>query len=167
MKFLRFRGSHIALLLGALCAGNIRANSAFDPCFDNEKMQDIAQRGSNDTGTLLYVWSPRMVLSLTQAHLAAQAAQAQGLDFFPLHDARLPEAELRHALQTAKSEHPAAAQALQKSEPLCASDLVNADALRHFPTTFVLTARGTHRFPIIGAMPQSAWQLSISERLKP
>jgi hypothetical protein len=130
-------------------------------------MQNIAQRSGNNTGTLLYVWSPRMVLSVTQAHLAQQAAQQLGLDFLPLHDTRVSISERDQALQAAQREHPAATQVLQGSQALCASDLTNADALRHFPTVFVLSARGTRLLPIVGAMPQSAWQIILTERLKP
>jgi hypothetical protein len=153
----------IALFFIALCATNTPAS----PCIDNETLQNMAQRSGNDTGTLIYVWSPRMVLSLTQAHLASLAAQQSGLDFLPLHDARLPRSEIEQALQAAQRDHAVSARALQGSQALCASDLINTDALRHFPSAFVLTARGTHQKPIVGAMPQAAWRELIGERLKP
>ncbi len=161
------RSPFLTPILGALFAFFITVSSAFGSCFDNEAMQNIAQRNGNDTGTLIYVWSPRMVLSVTQAHLAHQAAQQLGLDFLPLHDARLSSGERDQALQAAQRDHATSAQVLQGSLALCSSELINADALRHFPTAFVLTARGTHLLPIIGAMPKSAWETSITARLKP
>jgi hypothetical protein len=157
----------ITLFLGAwiLCA--VGAGNAWSQCFDNAKLQQIAPWSRAQAGTLIYVWSPRMVLSLTQAHQAAQAAQHHGLDFLPLHDARLPSSELHMALQTAQHNHAAAAQSLQTSQALCADNLLQADALRHFPTAFVLSAAGVHRFAIVGAMPLAAWQHSIAQRLQP
>jgi hypothetical protein len=122
----------------------------------------MAQRSAS-TGALLYVWSPRMVLSVSQASLAAQAAQAQALDFHPLVDARVPRAEWQAALKRAS---PRNARLLRASQPLCAQQLLEKDALRHFPTSFVLTARGTHRFPLVGAMPPLAWQRSVAQRLR-
>jgi hypothetical protein len=135
-------------------------------CFDDEKLQSLAMRGGNDTGTLIYVWSPRMVLSVSQATSAAQAARAQGLDVLAVHDARVPQAEIQQALLAIQRSNPEASQALKSSEPLCSESLQKADAQRHFPSAFVLTARGTHRFPIVGAMPPDGWRESIAQRLK-
>jgi hypothetical protein len=118
---------------------------------------------SASTGSLLYVWSPRMLHSVSQAKLAAQAAKAQGLDFLPLVDARVPRAEWQAALRRVEKPN---AQLLRASLPLCATQLIKQDALRHFPTAFVLSARGTHRFPIVGAMPLPAWRTSIAQRLE-
>jgi hypothetical protein len=148
----------IATFFIAGYAINTRAND----CFDDEALNQLAQRSAS-TGTLLYVWSPRMVLSVSQANMAAQAAKTQGLDFFPLVDARVPRLEWQAALKRTSTTN---ARLLRASQPLCAAQLMEQDALRHFPTSFVLTARGTHRFPIIGAMPAQAWQHSVAQRLQ-
>lgn len=158
-----FSKHFIALFFVAFSAGNTWANE----CFGNESLQNIAVRGGNHTGTLIYVWSPRMVLSATQAHLPAQAAQQLGLDFLAVHDARLPAAEVKQALERSQRDAPATAMVLQGSRALCANELVSREALRHFPTAYVITARGMHHLPIVGAMPLNAWMLSIQERLKP
>ncbi len=133
-------------------------------CVSDEVLNNLAMRSGNDTGTLVYVWSPRMVLSLTQAHLAAQAAEQFGLDFLPVHDARVPPTEIASALKAAQKQSPEATRFLSASQALCSPQLLQAEALRHFPTAYVLTARGTHRFPIVGAMPLAAWQQSIAQR---
>jgi hypothetical protein len=164
----RLHGSQRLTFAGLLlCAASVFSSTAHSQtaCVDDEQLQNIAMRSGNDTGTLVYVWSPRMVLSLTQAHLAAQAAAQQGLDFFPLRDARVPDAEIADALKAARAHSPEGTAAVSNSSTLCATVLIEAQALRHFPTAFVLTARGTHRFPIVGAMPLAAWQRSITQRL--
>jgi hypothetical protein len=153
---------YITLIFIAISATNTTANA----CFGNENLQNMALRSGNDTSALIYVWSPRMVLSLTQAHLAQQAAQQLGLDFLPLLDARISNHERDQALLAAQRHHALSAQILRGSEALCASALIDADALRHFPTAFVLSARGTHHLPIVGAMPLSAWRNSIKARWK-
>jgi hypothetical protein len=166
LVFQRPTFSRLALWL-LLCAAGLFCSAVRSqtPCVNDEQLQNMSMRSGNDTGTLVYVWSPRMVLSLTQAHLAAQAAAQLGLDFFPLRDARVPDAEITEALNAARAHNPEGAAAVSNSSTLCATELIQAQALRHFPTAFVLTARGTHRWPIVGAMPLTAWQRSITQRL--
>lgn len=164
-------------------------------CFDDHSLQvlDVQQT----QGVLLYVWSPRMVLSAQHAASAQRQAQLHGLRFAPLHDAGVPQAEVQAALarllglgfdaasspsasslqSTGSSQgvtlaKPArypptiqSAKALATSQPLCAASLLARDALRHFPTAFVVQANGVHRHPIIGAMPEAAWASSIAQRL--
>ncbi len=157
-------------------------------CFDDKSLQTLDfQQGQ---GALLYVWSPRMVLSAQHADSAQHQAQRYGLRFVPLHDAKVPQAELDAALQRllkpvvndiggekgraggatslSKPFGPQAAQSanvLVASQALCAASLLERDALRHFPTAFVVQAGSVHRYPIVGAMPETAWASSIVQRL--
>lgn len=186
------------------------------PCFDDENLSqlDLQQR----QGALVYVWSPRMVLSAQHAASAQRQAQGHGLRFVPVHDAGVPQAELQAAQQrlleggvrgAASADHrtrrpsangapsasstpgssykpspsdkpspdkarpmqhlayPDSASALATSQPLCSASLLERDALRHFPTAFVVQPSGVHRYPIIGAMPEAAWAISIAQRLSP
>jgi hypothetical protein len=148
-------------------------------CFDDVKLVqasgvdtvdvgvNLAQ--SNWQGRLLYVWSPRMVLSAQYAASAQRQAVLQGLQFVALHDANVPEAELRAALgrlqHSDQVQYATSAQALAQSQPLCAQTLLQRNALRHFPTAFVQRTDGLHRHAIIGAMPEAAWASSIAQRL--
>ena len=50
---------------------------------------DCKQNFEGRAPTLVYVWSPRMVLSALHADVAQQQALAAGLAFMPLHDTRL------------------------------------------------------------------------------
>jgi ribulose 1,5-bisphosphate carboxylase large subunit-like protein len=146
MQALRFVST---LFLIALCADTIRAKT----CFDDENLAQRMPVQAKQRPLLLYVWSPRMVYSVQNITLASQAAAAEGMDIVLLHDSRVPDQERREVWQT--------------SAALCAQQLIHRDALRHFPTAFVVTSRGIHAQPIVGAMPLSAWQLSIAQRLKP
>jgi hypothetical protein len=38
------------------------------------------------------------------------------------------------------------------------------DATRHYPSAFVLSRGQLHPYPIVGAMPVSAWRLALRQR---
>ena len=116
--------------------------------------------------TLVYVWSPRMVLSAQQADVAQRAAAAAGLVFKPVHDAQLGNPELAAALQRLRQTQPNAADALQTSSALCNAYLLQNQAQRHFPTAFVWSGAAFAPHPIVGAMPAVYWAQSIAQRLQ-
>ena len=152
------KSSFFAIILIAITAINTPAIA----CFDDAKL-DIQTRPQE--GSLLYVWSPRMVLSAAQAHLAADAAKAAGLKFVPLVDGRLPAVEWQSALRTLSATQPKDAEALAMTEPLCSPKLVEKDAYAHFPTAFVVKNGDMHPNRLIGAMPTQFWTQGIQERL--
>ena len=131
-------------------------------CFDDKKLADIQLSAS---ASLLYVWSPRMVLSATQAHLAADAAKAEGIVFVPLVDGRVPITEWQSALQTLTVTQPLNAAALVATQILCSPKLLEKDAYAHFPTAFVAKSGQMHSNRLIGAMPIQFWRQGIRERL--
>jgi hypothetical protein len=59
-------------------------------CFDEPSLQAAELRGDS---ALIYVWSPRMVLSATEAGHVRRSAAEQGLAFWPVHASNLPEPE--------------------------------------------------------------------------
>jgi hypothetical protein len=149
-----------AIFLIAIQATNTLAND----CFSDEKLDFSV---NSTTNSLLYIWSPRMTLSATQAHLAAEAAQAKGLKFIPLVDGRVSATEWQSALQTLAISQPMDARALTSSVALCSPKLIEKDAYAHFPTAFVISSGEMHRNRLIGAMPANFWQQGIQERLTP
>ena len=132
-------------------------------CFDDKKLADIRL---SEPASLLYVWSPRMVLSATQAHLAADAAKAEGLAFVPLVDGRVPTTEWQAALHTLAATQPLNAAALVATQVLCSPKLLEKDAYAHFPTAFVAKSGEVHPNRLVGAMPVQFWRQGIKERLK-
>ena len=153
-------------------------------CFDDKNLTQLTPTRAEQRPVLIYVWSPRMVYSVQNMALASRAAAAAGMAFVALHDSRVPPDELTqmqppleqvfaqiHApikidANTDRATPPFVSPA-NFSQPLCAKPLLQREALRHFPTAFVLTTKGIHAQPIVGAMPLAAWQLSLGERLKP
>jgi hypothetical protein len=87
-----------------------------------------------------------------------------------LLDARLPSSAATARAQTQSADldlaTPPIVSPLDTSRPLCAEALIQRDALRHFPTAFVITARGIHPHAVVGAMPWNAWVSSLDQRLK-
>jgi hypothetical protein len=150
------------------------------PCFDDKSLLQLNGRqppeNQGNHGSLVYIWSPRMVLSAQHAASAQRQAHQLGLAFVPVHDAQVGEAEIQatrsrlshspHAQHTMRAQLAASAQALANSQSLCSPSLLERDALRHFPTAFVAQSDGqVHQHAIIGAMPEAAWAQSIAQRL--
>ena len=135
----------ITILLVALYASNTPANE----CFDDKKLAELRSLAPN--GAMVYVWSPRMVYSVQNMDVASRAAEASGMRFVALHDSRVSASEM-----------PILPMA---SLAMCSQQLIASDALRHFPSAFVITQHGIHRHAIVGAMPASAWLSSIAQRL--
>jgi hypothetical protein len=133
-------------------------------CFDDVLLAKTLQTQHN---SLLYVWSPRMALSATQARLAAESAKALGLQFVPLVDGRIPIDEWQSALQTLAASQAIDAEVLAISQVLCAPKLIDKDAYVHFPTAFVVKGGEIHPNRLIGAMPANFWLQGIQERLPP
>ncbi|HMS26217.1 MAG TPA: hypothetical protein PKC80_02445 [Burkholderiaceae bacterium] len=109
-----------------------------------------------------------MVLSVTQAHLAAEQATAAGLTFTPVVDHRIASNEWQSALQKFASQsqiNALKAAVLSNSEPLCSSTLIDRDAYLHFPTAFVLHNKTVQPQKLVGAMPAHFWQQGIALRL--
>lgn len=148
-----------AILLIAIQASITPARA----CFDDEKLSKLAL---TDHPVLVYTWSPRMVLSVTQAHLAAEQARLLGLQFVPVVDGRVPAPEWQDALTKMATNLAADASVLSASEPLCSAQLIEKDAYLHFPTAFVLQNGQIHPQKLVGAMPANFWRLGIMTRLQ-
>jgi hypothetical protein len=172
--FARYSLIFSALFLRALHANSMPSSD----CFDDKKLASIQVQSKR--GAMIYVWSPRMVYSVQQMTIAARAAAASGLAFVVVHDARVPRDEVV-TLQSTPISSPSRAEIkleeqdlatppflpiADSSAPLCTQTLIDREALRHFPTAFIVTAQGVHRHAIVGAMPLAAWHSSIAQRLQ-
>jgi hypothetical protein len=144
----------VALLLQF---ANVHAQASLN-CLTDENLAHMQK-------AVVYVWSPRMVLSATEAGQALAGANALGLDFVPVVDGRLPLAEWHAALDTLADLAPVSAKALTQTRPLCASVLIAKDAYRHFPTGFLIVKNRVHPATLVGAMPAAFWQEGLRMRL--
>lgn len=133
-------------------------------CLDEAQWQTLQQQ-SEVQPALLYVWSPRMVLSAVHADQVQTVARQEGLRMVPVHDHRVPAEEVSQALQRLRQQNAAAADALAGSVPLCNEDLVQQDAYRHFPTAWVVRKGSAHPRPLVAAMPMPYWRQGIRLRM--
>ncbi len=123
-----------------------RTQTISQACFDDKK---LAQLEDSRVDTLIYVWSPRMVLSALEAGHVAEVARAKNLRFIALHDTRVGAREIIDSLS--KLNH----QALIDSQPLCSPRLISLEAMRHFPTAFFMQTGALDSLPLVGAMPEA------------
>jgi hypothetical protein len=156
----------LSLAKGCLALSIFAMPAAFAQCFSDADLAALTTStastttpATTTTSALLYVWSPRMVLSATQAADVAQLAQSQGLVFVPVHDARISSEELDGALQ--RLPHTA----LASSRPLCSPRLMDLEATRHFPSSFVIRKGQLDTLPLVGAMPPAQYQSGLQARL--
>ena len=125
-----------------------------------------------DQPALLYVWSPRMVLSVEHAGAVRGLARSLGLHWQPVHDPAIAAAELQAALESQMhGARRANYHALKDSQALCNADLIDQQhALRHFPTAYVLYSQDDEvriaGEAIVGAMPLAFWRLALQQRLE-
>ena len=131
-------------------------------CFDDEKLSKLVQ---SPQPSLIYVWSPRMVLSVTQAHLAAEQARSLGVRFVPVVDGRLAASEWQAALKKVADTEAGKLAVLTGSQALCSQQLLSQDAYLHFPVAFVLQNGQMHALKLVGAMPAGFWRQGLLARL--
>ena len=128
-------------------------------CFDDKKLDQLLK---TTPSSLIYVWSPRMVLSVTQAFSVAQVAVAEGLQFVPLLDPRVPFAEAQAALdQHNLSESKSVLNACAHAQ----SAQFSFEDWHHAPTMRLRIDQRLHGRRIVGAMPAVALRALLHERL--
>ncbi len=169
LSTIRVHSFALSLSKGCLALSIFALPPALALCFSDADLAALtisASAAANTTATnstptsaLLYVWSPRMVLSATEAADVAQLAQSQGLAFVPVHDARVSSQELADALQ--RLPHTA----LASSSALCSPRLIDLEATRHFPSSFVVIRGQLDAVPLVGAMPKDQYQRGLRTRL--
>ena len=121
---------------------------------------DISILEETYASAVIYVWSPRMALSLLHADDVAEQARAAGLRFIPVVDSRVPEEEWRGALKAAETSRLSKLKylsVLQRSTSLCADRLTDLDAYQHFPSVFMVHSGQMQAFKWTGAMNQDIW----------
>lgn len=135
----------------------LNSNVIHTSCFSDQDLLNTHQ-------ALVYVWSPRMVLSALEAKNAAEQAKQLSYTFIPVVDGRIPVEEWQAALSRLQNLSSISAQVLAPSQALCAAGLINNLAYRHFPTAYLIWQGKTTGHPIVGAMPSEFWHMAIEQR---
>ena len=123
-------------------------------CWSDDDLFALEQTQAN---SVIYVWSPRMALSVLHADDVAQQARTAGLAFVPVVDGRIPEAEWQSALTRPNSPTPNSGTSLRASQPACAARLAALDAYQHFPSVYLVAGGQLQAQKWTGAMNASTW----------
>lgn len=103
--------------------------------------------------------SPRMPYALLEWRRMRRAAEGAGFEVRAERDPRVPPAEWRAAVQALGLAELAEAPALD--EPTAAA----LGLLHHAPSSVVERCGVRHPWPILGVMPDAAWQALLRQRL--
>lgn len=119
---------------------------------------------------IFYLWSPRMVYSVTEFQRYAETAQKLGLEFIPLLDPNVSSAEARASLQKIKPKAPNRKLASQKNNPfdkkMQSLELYMRNGTLHFPSVFVFNNGQLHPERLIGVLSPFDLENLIQTRLK-
>ncbi len=126
---------------------------------------DLSALEKTQINAVIYVWSPRMALSVLHADEVARQAGVAGLGFVPIVDGRVPDAEWRSALQAAGVTKTGAGGSLKTTRSLCDGRLTRLDAYQHFPSAFLVRFGQLKAEKWTGAMNSSAWAGAFSAEL--
>lgn len=143
--------------LACLLVAGYAPNTVAGDCWTDA---DLSALEKTNVNAVIYVWSPRMALSLLHAAEVASQARAAGLIFIPLVDSRVPTAEWRLALQAATDLSMSTSlhfKPLEPSRVLCASRLIDLDAYLHFPSGFLVKSGQLQQAKWTGAMNARVW----------
>ena len=120
---------------------------------------DLSALEKSQANGVIYVWSPRMALSVLHAGEVARQARMAGLIFIPVVDERVPEGEWRSALGATVASHASnpGFHDLVQSQSLCAGRLIALDAYQHFPSVFLVHSGQLQNGKWTGAMNAATW----------
>ncbi len=164
---LQYRRWLVRLALGLACSLGLPLQAV--ACADLPAMPPSGAAWAEGSEALLYVWSPRMVLSAQHAGEVAAVAADLGMVFVPALPPQIEATESEQALAALAADWPTAAQALQASAPLCSAALqAKLRAVPHYPTAWLWRWQGgqwqQQGRRIISAMPPAYWRLALAER---
>ena len=126
---------------------------------------DLSALEKTQISAVIYIWSPRMVLSVLHADEVAKQASAAGLGFVPIVDGRVPDAEWQQALQAVGVIKAGVGGSLKTTKPLCDGRLITLDAYQHFPSVFLVRFGQLKAEKWTGAMNSSAWASAFNAEL--
>lgn len=133
---------------------------------------DLAKLMADKKTAMIYMWSPRMVYSVTEFNRMRALAEKRKMEFVPVLDPMVDIKEARAAMKkagidfqikTANSQREPSSIALYKR--MNSVELYMRNGTLHFPTVF-LTANGKmHSRRIIGVMTNDGMNASLDEMM--
>lgn len=119
---------------------------------------DLKKVVASGKSGIIYVWSPRMVYSVTEFRVFRDVAKKLKIDFIPVLDPFVSDVEARGAAKSVQAEF--------KGRRLASVDLYMRSSTLHFPTVFVYGSGKINSKRVIGVLPPEGLKMTIREWLK-
>lgn len=136
-------------------AGARPADSAPESFFTDSDLKNLVASGKSG---VIYVWSPRMVYSVTEFRVFRDVAKKLNIEFVPVLDPFVHESEARGAAKSVQAEF--------KGRRLASVDLYMRNSTLHFPTVFVYGNGKINSRRVIGVLPPEGLEITFKEWLK-
>lgn len=133
-----------------------RTNLVGENLFTDEGLKKLIQE-SQTSNVMLYVFSPRMIYSMTEAHVIQKIAQQLKIKFVPIYSFDQPlKAEPLRKLANVDE--------LTKAPRLESFHLKMLSAEEHFPTLFFIKNGNLSSRRVHGVMPEIAWKQVVQSQ---
>lgn len=121
--------------------------------FTDADLKKILAKKSNKG--IIYVWSPRMVYSVTEFRMFRDVAKKKKIEFTAVLD---PVVDVKEAAAAAKKVH-----ADFRGRKMASVDLYMRNATLHFPTVYVYANGKVNSHRLIGVLPAAGLSMSIDK----
>lgn len=134
---------------------NEQTGIAQDSSFTDADLQKAISSGKSG---IIYVWSPRMVYSVTEFRVFRDVAKKLKVDFIPVLDPSVSDGEARSAAKSVQAEF--------KGRRLASVDLYMRNSTLHFPTVFVYGNGKINSRRVVGVLPPEGLEITLKQWMK-
>ena len=128
------------------------------------KDSDLANILKTQKSGVIYLWSPRMVYSVTEFNRVRELAKSKNLEFIPVYDNNVTPSDASAALKAGGVDIPSRGLAsADLYRRLQSVDLYMRNGTLHFPTIFVFGKGQVHPRRLVGVLNSHDLGLAIDE----
>lgn len=124
--------------------------------FTDQNLEKLTQ--SKKT-SMIYIWSPQMIYSMTEFKTAEKLAKSLKLNFVPVLDGEIPEDIDQRKLASINLD----SESVAKSLKLQASYLMYSNMTFHYPKIFFAGSNKVSSKFIAGVMPEKIWKAELQK----
>ncbi len=139
---------------------------------DNFSDEDLVQTLQTNKTGVIYVWSPRMVYSVTEFFRVRALVQKKGYEFIPVLDHSATVQEAKDAMKTLGGELKLHVASLQREpssvgpyKKLNSVELYMRNSSLHFPVIYMYSKGQLHPRRIVGVLTDKGLDLAMTEWL--
>lgn len=139
---------------------------------DNFSDEDLAQTLKTHKTGIIYIWSPRMVYSVTEFFRVRALVLKKGYEFIPVLDHSVPVQEAKDAMKALGGELKLQVANLQREpsslstyKKLNSVELYMRNSSLHFPAIYIYSKGHLHPRRIVGVLTDNGLDLAMTEWL--